>query len=902
MHLSIQQMEGGVFEPVRIEHARITHESQAGTATLVDIGQARATFAWARLLWQRENGIWQELALEDVQGTIDLPADSDLSHAAASLLRSPSPNHSPRLALPSALLVKNANILIRQNHDSIRLEGIDFQASDVAPGPILIRSAFIRQPWLTSVFSNCHGTLALKDSQLVLADLKLTDSLSVSSASADLEKLLQGRLEMQFSLAAFSGTIAGDLKSGAREEHLIFDGSGNFSNISVAQLGAFFGQDAGGSIKGGTFTFHGSPRDLARATFTTRFEAADFRWGARRWNSLVAGATYVNRRLIHMEFALRQSHNSLILRGETGIPEDWSRWWQTDFNFQIEAKINALSELSALLGPAFGDIYGSLNVDGSIQGANSSFNGQLIASGEHLSFRTAPLDEFQAALKLQGNEIQVTNAEFVHGTDFLRGRGVVNILGEKRYWGEVRASVADLSLYSPFLQPPLAPQAFGGGLALSWSGDGTASAHSGAFKLALHRIRPLGPEDAPSWNPIDLTAEATYSPESIYFSNLLLGDRSTTLGGVVVATPHSLTLQNLQLQHGKTTWLSGNAQIPLNVWAAWKNPNTAQWLDYTGPCKVALKLNQLSLGDTLLLTGRALPYQGEATGTVNLDGTLSHLAGQGSLSLWSAALALPSGMLKDAGATIDLEGPRAVVESASGVWNGLSWSGSGDISAGDVRSPLLDLALQVPSVTIPFAPGAQAQLSFDVHAGGPPSLLTLSGAAHLLSLELPGAASTEDLVSNFHAGLTPPFPPLLLPGPAAWQLDLSLIGDALTTLANTKGRLIPTLHIGGTLGRPRVTGSFQLKDFALPRFNLVAASVFLDDDPAEVSFVAKGEGQVGAASFDGYWYGTLGGQAFHLEPGNYREPRQSLHPPASLRRALRHRAGISGRRRAGSLR
>ena len=216
--------------------------------------------------------------------------------------------------------------------------------------------------------------------------MKLTDALSITSASADLAKLLQGRLEMKFSLAAFSGAIGGDLKSGAREEHLIFDGSGNFSNISVAQLGAFFGQDAGGSIKGGTFTFHGSPRDLARATFTTRFEAADFRWGARRWNSLVAGATYVNRRLLIPEFALRQSHNSLTLKGETGIPEDWSRWWQTDFSFQIDAKIDCPQRALRPARPRFGDIYGSLAVDGSIQGANSSFNGQFIASGEHLSF------------------------------------------------------------------------------------------------------------------------------------------------------------------------------------------------------------------------------------------------------------------------------------------------------------------------------------------------------------------------------------------------------------------------------------------------------------------------------------------------------------------------------------
>ncbi len=241
-----------------------------------------------------------------------------------------------------------------------------------------------------------------------------------------------------------------------------------------------------------------------------------------------------------------------------------------------------------------------------MRGENASFNGQLIVSGSHLSFRKAPLDELQAAIKLEGNELQVTNAEFTHGDDFLRGHGVVNILGAKRYWGEVKASIADLSLYASFLQPPIAPEAFGGGLMLDWSGDGAASAHSGAFTVRLNHIHPLvsGTAAAGAWQPIDLNAEATYSPDSIFFSNLVLGNGETTLASRVVATPRSLTLQSLKLLHGKAVWLTGDAQIPLNVWAAWQNPASASWWNFESPCKLDLKLDRLSVRDALVLSGR----------------------------------------------------------------------------------------------------------------------------------------------------------------------------------------------------------------------------------------------------------------------------------------------------------
>jgi hypothetical protein len=290
--LSIGGIDGSVSEPILLHDARLSHDSRAGTSTMLEIDTASTSFAWRHLLWQRDMGLWHDLTLDGVRGTIDLPTGTHPQpKAATSPLHILSGTKPPRLLLPSSLTIRNATITIRESTGQVRLTDLNLHAGNMATGDLVIGALSVQEPWMSSVFSNCRGALLIQDSKLVLTGMKLTDSLTIASASADLPELLRGQLHMQFALNAFTGDIQGELQSGAHEEHLIFDGSGTFSHISVAQLAAFLGADADGVINDGKFSFHGSPRDLAKATFTTRFEAGNFRWGARKWNSLIAGAT-----------------------------------------------------------------------------------------------------------------------------------------------------------------------------------------------------------------------------------------------------------------------------------------------------------------------------------------------------------------------------------------------------------------------------------------------------------------------------------------------------------------------------------------------------------------------------------------------------------------------------------
>jgi len=865
VRLQVGKIDGSIIDPLLLYDLRITHTSAAGTVTQLESAKARATFSWKNLLFRRGVNFWQELVLDNVTGTIDLPAEPKQIPPEKIGKSSDTKQIAP--AFPATLELRNAKLVLRQNGDNVRLDNLSFRASNVGASEIRIGNFSIKQPWLQTNFANLRGTIALQDSRLTIADIKLEDALVIQNASADLPELLRGRLKMEFALGAFGGSIRGELRNAQRDQHLNFEGSGTFSQISIAQLASFLNEDADGAIKEGKFTFRGSPRNLPKATFSTRFEATDFRWEKRQWNSFVLGATLINRRLMIPEFQLVQAHNSLSLTGEMAIPENWRAWWQNDFNFKIAAKIGNLSELSALFGPDFANMSGQLAVGGELHGQKQAFNGELSVSGAQLSYRTAPLDKLDATLKLNGNELQIAKAELVHGSDFLRGDGVVNILGEKRYWGEVKASIADLALYSAFMQPPITPQAFAGGLVLDWSGDGSAKAHSGAFTAHLKKIRALGSADA---HPLNLDAEGTYSPESIFFSTFALSDGETNFSARVVANPQSLTLQSLRLTRKNDTWLEGDAQLPLNVWAAWQNPAQAAWWNFESPCKLNLSVQNLSLRETLLLSGKEQPLRGEISGKISSDGTLANLSMNGALQVHKASAAIAPLQLKSGDADLAFAGDAVAVKSLHAVANDFDFTADGAVTLHDVRTPNLALALHMRSFPLTPSPELHIETVPDIHLDGAPETARVSGSVRITSAMLDRKIDVTSLVEQGGSGLDAPLSPLSLaqiPFPK-WQLDFDCIGFAPLTLANSSGNIAPQLHVTGTPTNPRFSGELEVTGFAVStkdtKLTIDSGALFFSD-PNTPTLMLRAKGITCAVPFSGAIFGSRNDKKFAWE-------------------------------------
>ncbi len=85
-----------------------------------------------------------------------------------------------------------------------------------------------------------------------------------------------------------------------------------------------------------------------------------------------------------------------------------------------------------------------------------------------------------------------------------------------RYSGEIRARAQDVARYRDFFPSLNVPNIRAGATQIRWQGDGTASAHSGAFNVSLDhfvsRILPLASG----------RFAGTYSPDNVYFSGFEL--------------------------------------------------------------------------------------------------------------------------------------------------------------------------------------------------------------------------------------------------------------------------------------------------------------------------------------------------------------------------------------------
>src|SRR5262249_38548395 len=149
--------------------------------------------------------------------------------------------------------------------------------------------------------------------------------------------------------------------------------------------------------------------------------------------------------------------------GELTLPAPNTEWWQSDFAINLSAQIENLTELSALMMPEFKYAAGRMSIDGGVRGHDQQFHGAVIVSGSDVTWRNAPIEDLHAAFRFNGNELQIANLDLINKDDFVRGRGVINILGAKQYWGTLRASISNLATYAAILQKPIIPEPLAGG-------------------------------------------------------------------------------------------------------------------------------------------------------------------------------------------------------------------------------------------------------------------------------------------------------------------------------------------------------------------------------------------------------------------------------------------------------
>ena len=890
----IDRVEGSLFEPIVLVGSVWTfHGGEGrGAVTRVEVRRITAELAWEQLLKGAAKRWFPRLSLDGVAGKIELPRNERKVEAARwmppidlSWLRG------GWLPAPEVVEARNVDLLIASGEDFVRMQQAHFRVSEREPGVIKAGRIVVQQQWLRRTFPNVRGTTALKDSELLIARLRLEPGVEIKTFSTHFKDLARGLPNGKVEIDAFGGDIQAEARVNAESQPARCVVSGMFSQIDIGRLAAFLSRSeaAGGTIKGGSFSFHGSPHDVGRSTTWLRLDAVNFQWESRQWDSLVLGMTLIDRRLQVHECSLHQGHNELTLDGEIVLPDAQIQWWQGDFNCNVAATIENLTELSALLLPEFQFAAGRANIEGSVRGHAEKFQGHLDIEGRKLRWHDAPIEELNATLRINDNELQVAHFNIFNGDDYVRGNGVVNILGPTQYWGTLRASVSDLGDYDAILQKPIVPEPLAGGALIDWNGEGSAKGHSGKFVAQLRKLRSSGASGA-QLHPINADLDGSYSADGMVFNKFALSDDESSFTANVAVGNHALSLQGIRLMHRQQLWLEGDALLPLDVWRAWPNTSLDSLLDDAVESKVTLTAYNLELGAAAKLTGWNFPISGVVNGNISAQGPIGSLKTGGRLTLANATL--PLGSSHEALTSVEGEFTFAAQTATVARLVGRHPTGDfrtvGSVDLMNVRDPGLLFAIESERTELPVFPPAGRTLDvpttltaiLKLQIEGTIAAATVRGSADLLDAQSGGArfssvsstafavrdpdvsrplrASAID-VSTFwsEGGIAMPsiFPAMPAPW-SAWRFDIS---GRCQPSPNTSVLSACDLHLGGTGSAPLLRGSISFENITVAAGDLLlkvtAGSLSWRD--SQVVIDARASGELHGCDFVAHLFGPV---------------------------------------------
>jgi hypothetical protein len=824
--VTIERIDGSLWEPVVLGHSLWTFEGEAGGVTRMEIAQTEVELSWKHL-FRRNGERWvQKLLFTGIDGKTQIPMGSpgpDTAPAASwtDQLRIPRSHWVPT---PAAIEARRIDFVFQCDGDYVRLEGANFSASSTESGEVAIDKVTIKQPWLNRSFRNVRGKTALQGEKIALANVVLEPGVEIRSLNAVASELAVGQLDLDGDVGAFDGALRFEAATKPGADGLMFEASGTFGQINIAKLSSFLGLSdaAGGTIKDGKFTFRGPRRDMARAQASLRFDAVNFQWETRQWDSLALGVVIMDRRLQVPQLNLRQGKNELRLNGELTLPGPDEKWWQGDFSANVDAKIENLTELSALLLPEFKYAAGQAQIEGSVRGRGEEFNGQLLVSGSRLTWRNAPIETLHAAVKLNGKEVQIANVELINRDDYLRGRGLVRLTSPPVYWGELRLAVDDLANYAAFFQKPVLPEPLAGGAIIDWTGEGSKAGQSGKFLARLRKVRTLG-ATAQSLHPINAELEADYALGSMQFSRFVLSDDDSSFTANINVGNKALNLQGIRLVHNGAVQLEGDALLPLDVWQQWPTVSLAKLLTEDVVSRVNLTARKLDLAEASLLTGWKFPVGGIVDGTLTADGSIKGLKLGGGLSIAQGRIPLgwSGDIINETTAQLSFKDDALVIDRFTGKHAFGEIQIGGTMRLSNLLDPVLDFSVRSPRLTAPIfkstAPGAtpvSASSVLDLAITGPLSAAKAKGTATLVALSLGAFPDISALWTAERVELPRIFSFPSAPW-SAWQFDLACKANGPVKLTENPGTIVPDIKVTGSGAAPTIVGTAKLADFSV---------------------------------------------------------------------------------------
>jgi hypothetical protein len=717
--MEIGPIRAHLARPIVAERIRLRAADTRTSRTAAEIRRVELRLASPWRFFFGDRRFFREATVTDLRGVFDFgsrvrEATGRAPAASPAGARPSIAAQTPLLPLlPEALRLEQASIEVLSGSQSYFLENVTANFDEQHLGTFTATGGEIHTGPVVENFGALRGVTAWKDGSVYLADLALRDGLRVENFHLDLVRT-EG-LSLSLEAVVAGGRVHGGVSFGRDTSGPVMDAAWWVSHLDLSAIARLLGAGAAvdGTIREARVTFRGNPARPFDGQASLRLAAGGVRWKERGWESLTLGASLSGRRLAVSEFTLRQKENAVSADGEIALTENFAELSKAPFLLNLTASIQNLGALAGLLGKPFDEMSGRMSLSSSVNGRLGAINGFVSVEGSAMGFRNRPIEAGRVEITIVNSEAQVTQCELWSGRDYVRGKGSVHLRAPHQYSGEVQARVEDVSAYLGLLRSENILPVSAGIAQVRWQGDGTASAHSGAFQVALDRL-------VSAWTPSGLTGRfaGTYSPQNIYFSGFELEQGPLRFSTRATLAGSGVKLQDAVLRARGREIADAEIFLPLDpfAWTAGKSLAEAVLDGRPLYADVATR-GALGVRDLLRLAGNDLP----AAGTVRLNLRASglpaapvldgRLEGRG-LALESAGGDLPptlvdatvkaaegrgtlTGEIKSAGTpttTLSATFPAAL-RSGPG---GLTWHRADDVFSGRLDVPRWDLAALRP--------------------------------------------------------------------------------------------------------------------------------------------------------------------------------------------------------------
>ncbi len=351
--------------------------------------------------------------------------------------------------LPENLVIANSEVRIETGPTTVLLRNGFLSANQAEAGRFTAAEIMIASPWFHQTFSQLRGATHWEGDHLTIAGVTLTHGLDLQFATADLSRLGNQRMGLQFDADVFGGKIRGTISHEWRSQHSNWKIAGGATDISLEQTSEAFGfaDRVSGLLHAGNFTFRGNLAEPDRVTASLWSELTGLTWRNRTAEAMMVGAALYNRQIQLQQLYIKQQTNQFTLSGEAAFPSNASGWLSPDFRGNISASIDQLGDFAALFGANAGDFAGKITIDGAMDTRDRKFGGHLMVEGASLTFFKTAIDNLSAKLNLKPDQLEIEQLAMTRKNDSLSGQGKIDLSQAHNYSGTLEARLNDLIDY-----------------------------------------------------------------------------------------------------------------------------------------------------------------------------------------------------------------------------------------------------------------------------------------------------------------------------------------------------------------------------------------------------------------------------------------------------------------------